>query len=255
MFLRIRSRCLRGIFLLTFCINKTYALDNAFPITTTINAPNPITPRANTPTAPGEIGINPVDIEVPVGFNTEDFSYTTSDGKVTSHWLKKPDDWKTQGPHTTTKDNTQTTITTDAYSVKISTVSDPGQQTGIAKGDLYIELPPKVKELFENTAANACARKRNLEERQSCNARPGDFGNRLLDTLDDGEGTQILESPFEHVPELEIDAVREGVAAVRFAGRRIAQAIARNIVAIGLVFFAAYAALGVLVRQLLRKSC
>lgn len=163
---------------------------------------------------------------------------------MTSHWLKKPDDWKTQGPKTTTVDNTQTTTTTDAYSVKVSTVSNPGQAIGIAQGDLYIELPPEVRQVFQNAASQACARKRSLEERQSCGiSSAADFGNNLLDLVDNGEA-EILEGPFEQVPEINIDVVEDAVRAIQWTGRRITRAIGRDIVAIGAVFFALWLSSG-----------
>ncbi|KAL9621954.1 MAG: hypothetical protein Q9160_003616 [Pyrenula sp. 1 TL-2023] len=99
--------------------------------------------------------------------------------------------------------------------------------TGIAAGDLYIELPPEVKETLLKHAKGACglpAKKRWFEKRQSSSACPaisdaasrnrviGDYANAVA------EDDSILLSPFEHVPTLTAGDIQVAVAALTGAG-------------------------------------
>ncbi|KAL9618040.1 MAG: hypothetical protein Q9160_007229 [Pyrenula sp. 1 TL-2023] len=217
---------------------------------TAITTAEDIETRAIVPTAAGQIGINPVDYEPPSGINTGDFSYSTSGTTSTSKWIGHDTAWETQGPSTTT-----------TYSVKVSTVSDvPAGVTGISPADIYIEIPPHVKDILLNHAKTACGapakEKRSLEKRQNACAAlssPENYANAVdayaNAVANDPAVVDILTNPFEHVPMFTAPDIQRAVAAIKLAGGAAVSTALKNKVAVAAVFFGIFAATGNMPQQ------
>lgn len=201
--------------------------------------------RAVDPTSTGQIGVNPVDYEPPSGINTDDFSYGTSGSTTTSKWIGHDTAWMTQGPSTTT-----------SYSVKVSAVSEvPAGVTGIAPADIYIEIPPEVKDILLDHAKTACGApakgKRSLERRQNACAAmssPENYANAVdayaNAVANDPTVVDILTDPFEHVPMFTAPDIQRAVAAIKLAGGAVVSTALKNKVAVATVLFGIYAATG-----------
>ncbi|KAL9619331.1 MAG: hypothetical protein Q9160_006011 [Pyrenula sp. 1 TL-2023] len=191
----------------------------------------------------------------PTAINTVDFSYSTSGGSTVSKWVGKESQWESKGPITQTTSGSTTTTTGTVYSIKVSTVKDTGTITGIAPSDLYIEIPPEVKEIIFKHATAVCggsAKKRGwLERRQSpCAAASSpqswaraveNYANRVAD---DPAVNELLTNPFENVPTFTANDIQRAVAALKQSGGAIASKILRNKVAVFTVFLGLFVAYG-----------
>ncbi|KAF2687475.1 hypothetical protein K458DRAFT_401982 [Lentithecium fluviatile CBS 122367] len=164
--------------------------------------------KAITPTASGQIGINPVSVYPPesyqnVGPNTQ--WYQTEGG--TTKWIGVNTEYLTDLPYTTTVDNQPSTTTIPAPIVAVTATAS---QAGTEPGDVSVAFSPKLLEVLNKLASEAeaaCGAKR---RRTSCDvnqrfaqsvaeqARPGG----ALDFIDAG-----IESMLPTVTAADVAAV------------------------------------------------
>lgn len=144
--------------------------------------------------------------------------------------------------------------------MKVSAVKDPGPVTGIAAGDIYLEIPPEVKDILQKYAQKACGvpakPKRWFEKRQNACAalsNPDRYANAVEAYANAVAGDpavgDILTNPFENVPVFTAGDIQRAVASIKLAGGAAVSVALRNKVAVATVFFGLFAITGNMPQQ------
>lgn len=118
-------------------------------------------------------------------------------------------------------------------------MTNPGTISGIAALDLYIEIPPEVKDIFLSYAQAVCgggAKKRGwFQKRQSaCSAASNSqswasavesYAERVAS---DPHMAELLTNPFENVLTFTANDIQRAVASIKTVGGAVASQVVKN---------------------------